>query len=77
MEGEHEIEYVEAETNSELVHIAVESFDLASRYVSEGDEWKLTKADEQRINRIKKRSLRIIDYVINEISETLFETEDE
>lgn len=72
VEEEQEFE-VEFTTRSEAIHSAFSAISA----VSDMDTAIMTKQDERRISRIKRKSLRIIDECINEIYAEMFEDEEE
>lgn len=62
---EEELEY-EYTTRTEAIHCATAAISAASEMTI------MTKLDERRIQRIKRKSLRIIDKCIGEIYDELF-----
>jgi hypothetical protein len=71
-EEEQEFE-VEFTTRSEAIHSAFSAISA----VSDMDTAIMSKQDERRISRIKRKSLRIIDECINEIYAEMFEDDEE
>ena len=67
---EEELEY-EFTSRIEAIHCATSAISAASEMTI------MTKLDEKRIQRIKRKSLRIIDHCIGEIYDELFFEENE
>lgn len=67
---EEELEY-EFTSRIEAIHCATNAISAASEMTI------MTKLDEKRIQRIKRKSLRIIDHCIGEIYDELFFEENE
>jgi len=68
---EEDIIYEEGYTSLEIINGTY--FALAS--VVEMDTTLMSKADEQRINRIKKKSLKMLDWAIADMYDSIFDDE--
>ena len=70
-EQEEEVVYEEGYTSLEIINGVY--FALAS--VIEIDTTLMSKADEQRINRVKKKSLKMLDWAIADMYDSIFDDE--
>ena len=68
---EEDIVYEEGYTSLEIINGTY--FALAS--VIEMDTTLMSKADEQRINRIKKKSIKMLDWAITDMYDSIFDDE--
>jgi hypothetical protein len=66
---------VEFEFTTRMDYIQASYFSLAS--IEGMDTMIMTKNDERRVKRIKRKSLKIIDCCLSEMYDELFETDDE
>jgi hypothetical protein len=69
-EEQFEVEYT---TRLDYINAAV----LSLTSIGDIDAMIMNKSDEQRIKRIRRKSLRIIDECLCEMYDELFETDDE
>jgi len=70
-QSEEEMIYEEGYTSLEIINGTY--FALAS--VVEMDTTLMSKADEQRINRIKKKSIKMLDWAIADMYDSIFDDE--
>lgn len=70
-QSEEEIIYEEGYTSLEIINGVY--FALSS--VMEMDTTLMTKIDEQRINRVKKKSIKMLDWAIADMYDSIFDDE--